>query len=220
MSLRTAFAGAICLFGFGVTTHAQTTVEVIPAEMAAGFAGNEGSVVLVSDQLVFVDADDPGASFALSRANVTAVDREQDVVTVSLRTAVRSQRQVRFRLDRPAEVVGWYNRTSGGSASAPVAVAAGGSDLTFQVRHDHLMGGCNGRLIVMQDRLAFESLDERNDSRQWVFSDISELTQDGIYKLKVRPFIGNEYNFELVGRGMDSQQFRELSSKIAEARAR
>ena len=194
---------------------------LLDAELAAGFGATEGRVVLVDDELVFVNASDPDASFALSRSNVADVEREQDVLTISLHRAVRNQREVMLRLDRAGEVVTWFSRAPTATATtAPSAAAESDALMTYQVRHDHLIGGCVGRLMIMEDRLAFESLDERNDSRQWVFSDISEISQDGIYKLKVRPFLGNEYNLELVGRGMDSQQFRELSASIADARVR
>lgn len=210
---------ALWLLIAGAGIHAQTAIEVFSAELAAGFGSNEGSVVLIADELVFVDGADPARSFALSRANVSAVERRQDVVTVALRTAVRNQREVMFRLARASEIVEWFNRTGSRSAT-PRAATESEALLTFQARHDHLIGGCVGRLLILEDRVAFESLDERNDSRQWAFADISEISQDGIYRLKVRPFLGNEYNLELVGRGMDSQQFRELSAKIADARVR
>ena len=218
MSARTQFVCALLFAGAGAVSTAQTAVNVLEAELAAGFGATAGRVVLVDDELVFVDATDAGASFALSRSNVAGVERKQDVVTVSLHRAVRNQREVMFRLTRATDIVEWFNLGSA-EAAAP-QVDESDALATYEVRHDHLIGGCVGRLMILEDRLAFESLDERNDSRQWAFSDISEISQDGIYKLKVRPFLGNEYNLELVGRGMSSQQFRDLSSRVADARVR
>lgn len=209
----------LALIGTPLQSAAQADVDVFPAELAAGFGSTNGELVLIGAQLIFVDSD-PDSSFAISRSNIERVDRNQDVVTVNLRTPVRNQRQVMFRLSQPAGITSWFeNSNEAGSVSAS-ADRGGDVLMTFQARHDHLVGGCVGRLIVMEDRLAFESLDERNDSRQWVYADISELGQDGIYKLKVSPFLGNEYNLELIGRGLDSQQYRELVDRIADARAR
>lgn len=206
---------------------AQTDVSVRPAELAAGFGSTKGELVMVADQLVFVDSSDPDASFAIARSNIERLDRDQDVVTVALRTPVRNQRQVMFRLAQSAGVTSWFEGTNAGTRDGTNlgGVSAredrrGDVIMTFQAQHDHLIGSCVGRLIVMEDRLAFESLDERNDSRQWVFADISELTQDGIYQLKITPFLGNEYNLDLIGKGMDSAQYRDLVDRIADARAR
>lgn len=213
----------LVLLGTVSSATAQADVQVSVAELAAGFGSTKGELVMVNDQLVFVDSSDPEASFAISRSNIERLDRDRDVVTVALRAPVRNQRQVMFRLEQSASVTSWFEGTDGGTRDGSVSAREdrrGDVLMTFQARHDHLIGGCVGRLIVMEDRLAFESLDERNDSRQWVFADISELDQDGIYQLKVTPFLGNEYNLELIGRGMDSAQYRDLVDRIADARAR
>lgn len=71
----------------------------------------------------------------------------------------------------------------------------------------------------MTDRVGFESIDEINDSRQWMLVDLKEVKQDGIYKLKVEPFVGDTFNFELTGKGMDSGEYRRLVDRIAKARS-
>ena len=209
----------LLLIGATLPATAQTDVDVAPAELAAGFGSTKGELVMVDDHLVFVDSNEPDASFSITRANIERIDRDQNIVTLVLRTPVRDERQARFRLTRPAAVITWLETTSD-SGVALSGDRGGDPVLTFQARHDHLIGGCVGRLLVMEDRLAFESLDERNDSRQWVLADISELRQDGIYRLKITPFLGNEYNLELIGKGMDSAQYRRLVDGIADARAR
>jgi hypothetical protein len=47
---------------------------------------------------------------------------------------------------------------------------------------------------------------------------IREVTQDGPYRLKVAPFVGDAYNIELLGTGLDSAQFRQILDRIAAAR--
>lgn len=116
----------------------------------------------------------------------------------------------------------WYEK---GPAAPPAAAAPpAGADpqdmlASYQVKHDHRIGSCQGRLILMSDRVAFESIDDINDSRQWMLEDIKEVKQNGIYKLQVEPFIGDTFNFELVGKGMDSGEFRRLVDRIAQARS-
>ncbi len=88
------------------------------------------------------------------------------------------------------------------------------------MKHDHRIGSCSGTLILTTTRVAFESTDEKDDSRQWQLLDIREVEQTGAYKLKVVPALGDDFNFELTGKGMDTGEFRRLVDRIARARAR
>ena len=202
---------------------AQTEVQMHAAELAVPFGVVAGQLILVSDQLVFINTATPAESFAIDRANVRDAGREDTVVTLSLREPVLNLPELRFRLDAPTEVVDWAGRVGAGAEPTRMASSSGDtSGTTYQVKHDHMMlrGSCIGQLTIMDDRLAFESVGEINHSRQWFFAYIKEIKQDGIYKLEVSPFLGNGYDFELVGQGLNSQEFRELVDKIAAARTR
>lgn len=90
---------------------------------------------------------------------------------------------------------------------------------TIQAQHNHrLRGSCVGQLTILEDRVSFESVGDVDHSRQWFFADIREVKQDGIYKIEVTPFLGNNYDLELSGRGLNSQEFGNLVDSIAAAR--
>ena len=89
---------------------------------------------------------------------------------------------------------------------------------SYQVKHDHLLGSCRGRLIVEPNRLVFESITDIGHSRQWGLKDIKELKRDNPYGIKVVPFSGDTYDLEFQGRGMDSDEYRALVDRITSAR--
>lgn len=204
------------------SAHAQTPLAVTDAELAVPFGASPGQLALVGSQLVFVDSKNPKLSLSIDRADVASVNRSGDVVTITTRRQLRDEngeRDVfRFRVAESAGVMAWYGAPAAATAVMPEAPAASGVLASFQVKHDHRLGSCQGRLILTNDRVAFESLDEINDSRQWRHVDIKEVEQNGIYKLKVSPFLGETFNFELSGKGMDSGEYRRLVDRIARAR--
>lgn len=205
---------------------AQAPLPVTGAELAVPFGAAEGHVALVGSQLLFVAAEDPRQSLAIDRADISALDRSGDVVTIRTRRALRDssgERDVfRFRLSDPAGVMSWYG-SKAAMAEAPATPAAPPAEsvvlASYQVKHDHRLGSCQGTLVLTTDRVSFESLNEINDSRQWALADIKEVQQSGAYKLKVVPFLGDTFNFELTGKGMDSGEFRRLTDRIARARS-
>lgn len=221
--LKLGCAVGIGLVAAPVFIEAQSDIHVQSAELSVPFGVQEGSVVLVDDRLIFVDATEPSASFAIAKSNVATVDQDGEVVTIAVRRpGGNGRRELSMRLSEPDAVVSWHARTRSASATASAQrdVEATGAVASYQAQHDHRLGTCLGQLIIMENRLAFESISEVNDSRQWAFDDIREVRQDGIYKLSITPFIGNSYNLQLVGRGMDSAQYRNLVDKITGARAR
>jgi hypothetical protein len=94
-----------------------------------------------------------------------------------------------------------------------------GQKFSYEVKHDHRIGSCSGRLIVTGDKVIFESLTEVNDSRQWSMKDIKELVHKSPYRLDIKPFAGNDYSFGLLGNGMDNSDFSTLSKMVTDARA-
>lgn len=61
-------------------------------------------------------------------------------------------------------------------------------------------------------------MEDRDHSRQWLLVDIKKVEQGGAYKLKVEPFVGDGFNFELTGNGIDSGDYRRMVDRIARAR--
>jgi hypothetical protein len=92
--------------------------------------------------------------------------------------------------------------------------------MSFQVKHDHFIGSDTGRLMVTPTQVVYESVTDVNNSRQWSLSDIKEVHRDGPYKLKIVPFSGDDYSFQLMGQGMTSGQYQMLVERITGARVR
>lgn len=165
---------------------AQTPLLVHDAELAQGFGATKGQIVLVGTQILFVAGDDPTASLAIDRADVTKVDRSGDVVTVNTRLSLGDRNSFRFRLSQPGDLVKWYEGSAVASAS-PVKPGQSAVVASYQVKHDHRLGSCRGTLVLTNQRVAYESIDEINDSRHWQLVDIKEVDQKGAYKLEEWP---------------------------------
>ena len=217
------YLAPVCLFvGLSAApAAAQTPLAVSDAELAVPFGAAKGQMALVGSHVVFVATEDPKSSFAIDRADITSADRTGDVVTITTRRALRGESQegdvFRLRLADPARLINWYEASSAASA-APATPAEPTVLASYQVKHDHRFGHCQGTLILTADRVAFESIDDINDSRQWQLVDIKEVEQNGAYRLKVTPFLGDTFNFELTGKGMDSGEYRRLVDRITRAR--
>jgi hypothetical protein len=195
---------------------------VTDAELAVPFGASKGQLATVGNQIVFVDADNPKSSLSIDRSDITKLNRSGDVVTITTRRSLGDRDTFRFRMDEPANLMNWYEGSAAAMARAPAMPAkpaASGVLASYQVKHDHRIGHCMGTLILTNERVAFESIDEINDSRLWQLMDVKEVKQDGVYKLKVEPFLGDTFNFELTGKGMDSGEYRRLVDRIARARS-
>jgi hypothetical protein len=126
-----------------------------------------------------VAAEDPDATLAINRADITKVDRSGDGVTVNTRLSRGDRNSFRFRLAQPGDLVKWYEGAAVASVSRPGQPAVLAS---YQVKHDHRLGSCRGTLVLTNQRVAYESIDEINDSRQWQLVELKEVDQKGAYK--------------------------------------
>lgn len=207
---------ATALVALAMPAAAQTPIQVHDAEMAVPFGADQVRLVVVGDRLIVVGQGSDG--FAIDRSNVARVSRDGASVLVELTRPVDGRSEIRLRLDDAESVVRW----SDGGGSAPRTTGAPVRGLTLQVKHDHMMlrGSCVGQLMIDGDRIAFESLSDVDHSRQWFYRDLREVKQDGIYKLEITPFLDNNYNFELSGRGLNSQEYRDIVNRVAAARSR
>jgi hypothetical protein len=232
MSLLKRFFLAVVLAAFAVgSARAQTPLVLIDAELALSFGSVKGQVAFVGSHILFVSAETPKSSLSIDRADIARMERSGDVTTVttrrSLRDAEGSRDTFRFRPSDPAVLMRWYEAVPAAPAvsAAPAAASPSAPIVTpavlasYQVKHDHKIGSCQGTLMLTADAVSFESLDRIEDARQWKLIDIKKVEQNGIYKLKVEPFQGDAFNFELNGKGIDSGEFRQLVDRIARARA-
>jgi hypothetical protein len=204
--------------------YAQTPVLTQKAELAVPFGVASGRLIEVGDFLVFLDDEKPDFSLAVSRSQLRSLIVSEQTLTVETVNPVRDRNgehlKFVFRIADPsglASVGAWY-KEGPAPATAASTIASDFVVKTYQVKHDHMIGSCNGRLIIEKNRVAFESINNINHSRQWSLRDIKELKRDNPYGIKIIPFSGDTYNLSIEGKGMDSETFRELVDRVTAAR--
>jgi hypothetical protein len=208
----------------------QPAGQAYPVELSMPFGVANGNAVVSGDYLIFVNNRDVGNSFVVPRSDVQSANIDNSILTLTLRSPVQvasqSQSRLNLRFTNPSDadsIVRWTKEATADRAANPPsganAASVQGQQFSYQVKHDHLMGSCTGRLIATQDRLVFESMTDINHSRQWAMKDIKEVQHKNPYKLHVQPFTGDDYSFEFIGQGMDNADFALLTKLIADARA-
>jgi len=229
-----------CLLAGAAPLPAQTGGSAYEAELSVPFGTAQGKLLLLGDYLVFVDDLQLPDSFVISRDLIERVTGGSQMVTIETKRPVhdRSGERVRFsfRLTQgadPALVTRWFQGRGatgvGALAQVPVAVRAPApvptgekpttaDELVYKVRHDHRLGGCQGRLVVGQDRIVYESIDNIGHSRNWLLKDIKELKLDNPYTLNIEPFSGGKYTIQFEGQGMEPEVYRSLVDRVTSAR--
>ena len=200
-------------------------------QLAVPFGEVDGQLVINGSYLMFVDSQQPAASFVIPRDQVSNLTAAGASMTLDLVRPVQDRggatNRLVFRLTYPETgqaYTQWFHQTGGSSTgeanrtpeSAPPASAPG--TLSFQVKHNHRIGSDMGSLVISPNQIAYESVTSVNDSRQWNYSDIKEIHQDGPYKLKIVPFSGDDYNFELLGQSLPPDQYHTIVDRVAKAR--
>lgn len=212
------------------TALSQPAPKVYPAELALPFGTATGKIVPSGDYLIFVADPNIENSFVIPRDRVQNVTMDGGVMSVSLSRPIRvqsgEQSKLPFRFPNGGDadaVMGLLrtasaDRSPGTVPSTASGAATEGQLFSYQVKHNHRIGSCSGRLVVTSDRVIYESLTEINDSRQWAMKDIKEVEHKSSYKLDIKPFTGNDFAFEFIGNTMDSADFTTLTKLIVAAR--
>ena len=213
-----------------ITAKAQTNLKVAKAELSLDFDKAKGKLMIVGDTIVFVDDEKPEFSFVIDRDNIAGIDKDDDVLSIQTNNAVkyRSTEKMRFvfRLDDVSAED--FIKMDGKSSAKIQTVSTQGNTRTisstgsmiYEVEHKHrLYGSCKGRIIISDDRISFESTDDRDHSRQWLFTDIKKVKRQSPYKLSVKPFTGDEYTLEILGQGIDITDFKKVEDKMAAVKA-
>lgn len=216
-------------FVFSVSASAQSNVEVFRAELALPFDKTEGKLLAVGNSLVFIDDDKLEFSFVIEKNNIADLQKDDEVLTIQTKLAVRDRSGERMRFvfrlkdGKSNDLVRRLNadfpqQTIISNSEMPKINAV--SSMVYEAEHKHrLFGSCKGRIIVTNDRISYESLDEREHSRQWNLIDITKLKRKSPYKLEIQTFSGNGYTLEILGKGIDINDFKTLENNLAAAKA-
>ncbi|MBL8213281.1 MAG: hypothetical protein JNK87_21365 [Bryobacterales bacterium] len=219
-----ALAFACTVFASG-SALAQGELNVYRGSLVAAQAVT-GRVAVLPDSIVFIDDEKPEASFFATRAMISAVTPDTDSVTIQLNKAVKdrsgSTTRVILRLTAASEATAiqrWFS-SAPAAAAGPQSGAAGASanTLTFRAQKKKMLrGNTDGKLIIDDTRIMFESTDNASDSRRWELKEIKELKNKNPYELEIRPFRGENYELQLTD-AMDQAQFREIVDRVTKSR--
>lgn len=227
-SIHVNFVAALSvalILGLSLLAVAQTPTVVRRADLSVPFGVTSGKLVLVSDYLIFVDEERPEDSFTLARNEIKEFKTEGEQVMVEMRHPVR---------DRTGERANFSFRLRDGSSDPLVMWAATKTTATaaenkpaeawtYNAKHPHSValvpsGNCTGKLIITRDRVVYESLEDREHTRQWPLTDIKKVKRSNPYKIEIEPFNRDKYTLELEGSGMDISVYKKLTNWISLSR--
>jgi hypothetical protein len=232
---RSSWAVILCVFCFGLMALAQAPVKVQRAELSINFGVAKGRLVAAGDLLIFLDEENPDASFALEKANIKSWNEQEGVITLDTGKAVKDRSGERtrfaFRLvdGNSAALAAWYKEAPLTRASDVAARDAAGAETAlekagqkiYQARKKNFpFGTSDGKLVITERMILFEAANDRARSRQWDLKDIKNIKQTGPYVLEIESFTGDEYKLELLGDGMTPAEFKALSDRVVAARVK
>lgn len=99
------------------------------------------------------------------------------------------------------------------AASQNVPPSIPGIDQIFDVRN----GDQQGKLLLKNAELAFESLTDARHSRIWKYADIRELSRRKS-EFSVKPFHGDKYSFQFKNKQQRDKVYDLISTRIVAAR--
>lgn len=222
-----------------IGAQAQTPVKVQKAELSIPFGVVKGKLIAAGEMMIFVDEENTDASFTIEKAAIRSWNEQDGVLTIDTSKPIKDRSGERNRLafrlveGNGATLAAWYKNSASamsaatnGSDSKPLGVTApapGSSDLSgtkvYQASQKRFpIGTTDGKLVISETEIAFESLNDIKRSQRWSYRDIKEIKQISTYIIEIAPFRGDKYKLELQGEGMSSAQFKVLTDRIASAR--
>jgi len=224
--LSIAFICILLVPALPVGAQSTATGSVVAVDHSVPFGTIPGKLLLLGNYLVFVDEQQPSASFVVAKSGIESLNADGPAVTVQTNEAIRNRsgevRRLSFRVvpgADPAVVTSWYGGSMALASSAAQAVPPASGTATYQARHNHRLGDCRGRLIVGPEQVNFESVSSVSHSRRWEYRAIKETKLSNPYELEIKPFSGDTYKFQFDGAGMDPAAYRDLVDRVTSARA-
>jgi hypothetical protein len=242
MKVTQLFSTVLMMLVIGAAAMAQAPVKVQKAELSIPFGVVKGKLIAVGETLVFVDEETPDASFSIEKATIRNFSEADGVITIDTnrpikdRSGERSKLAFRLSEGNGAGLAAWFRdpasmatkpngdasaaKTSTVTSASPAGTSADSvASKVYQARQKRFpMGSTDGKLVLSENEIAFESLNDIKRSQRWSYRDIKEIKQESTYLIEIVPFRGDKYKLELQGEGMSSAQFKALEDRIAAAR--
>ncbi|MCE5306556.1 MAG: hypothetical protein LLG20_02845 [Acidobacteriales bacterium] len=97
--------------------------------------------------------------------------------------------------------------------NVPQPSSAQPGDMIFDVRN----GDQQGKMMLKQDELVFESLTDARHSMTWKYADIRELSRPK-KEIRVKPFKGDRYDFQFKDKKLRDKVYDLITQRILAAR--
>jgi hypothetical protein len=201
-----------------LTLAGQPIVQESKAELSGPLGTVNGRVIFAGEQITFIADANNQASIVVPRTNVRNLSVDGNTVTIELGEAVRVANgeisRLTFRLgDEQAAAAApeWYKRAAANGTSSA-------TDKSFPAQHKRRFGDSRGRLLITSTGIAYESIDDVDDSRRWRYEDIKELKLKNPYELEIEPFSGGGYTLALEGQGMNTSDYQEIVDRVTRTR--
>ncbi len=214
------------------STQAQTVPNVCQAQLFLADINASGRLVTSGNNLVFIEDLPPagwlqsspsGSSQALmiDRSIITDVNKQPNPVyvqTVSIHTKrmivyqSRQEKFLTFRLMSPScsSIVTWLSRKS---PSPPIKKAPLIKVIRIPASYRRkMLPDISGLLVIEEKMITFDN--RRGTTFRWDFRDIKELERRKRFFLKITPYSGSSFEFDLYGNGLSEQDLRDTWARI------
>jgi hypothetical protein len=202
----------------------------LAVELAIPFGTVPGKLLLLGNYIVFLDEQQPENSIVIAKSAIQQLKAEGAGIAIQMKEPVRARAGevllLNFRTSTggdPALLTTWFGtgapKTAAAATPAPAAPAAAPEAPSYQVKHDHRVGSCTGRLIITADKVTYESIESVSHSRRWEYREIKEANHPNPYEVEIKPFSGSTYKFLLDAPGMEPAAYKSMVDRVVAARA-
>lgn len=221
------FSAVFCL----PPAQAQTNPNVCQAQLFFADINAQGNILLTGNSLHFIDeqprswtfSQQPTGSsdaFSIDRSAILDTNEQSGLFSLYTRRLVRfrsrAEKHVTFRFNSVGcnAIQAWLrglrqpSRPPGKRAATPPR-----QPLVIWAKHRRrARPDASGELVISDTMITFGN---RGASKyQWEFRFIRDISQDGAYVLRIIPFVGGEFIFDLQDRGISALEFRSLRARI------
>ena len=207
-----------------VSAWAAERVVVHRVQLAGPMGTDNGHLVMVDNQLVFVDDSNPDNSFAIPRSDINNLRLENGTLTIGMSRPFTgmygSRSDVVMRVYQPNDaglIASWVGIpvSTAGEASRGVPAAT----VTTQTFLNATYRGDRGKLVIADKTVSWQDLEHPDRSRTWAYSDIRALKRDkNENAIKIDPYDGSEHKFKIEGAFMTDSVYNMIGQRIVEAR--
>lgn len=226
------FACALAL-----TPVAADTITIHKVTITGPSGSFTGKLMASGDELIFVDDNNPEASFKIPKSDITTAANQSGTVRIDMSKPLAGYgKTVSIVLpdaDSAGKVVTFvapagkdtHVKVETTRTTTHTTVTGEASRLPttylFDVSHKHAEdSSCKGKLVVDGDRMSFESLTEPSHSHTWNYNQVQKFSWMKQYgQIIVEPSEGGKHDFKVLGgHKMDDAAYKIIGDRIAAAR--